>query len=315
MAEPATKEVVKIERNAIQEFEITPARVAEMAKEYLVMVVPEADNKAYAEVRAALTTCVRTRTGVDKRRKELGSDARKWISECNEAAKELIAPLAPVEAHLKAEIDREDDRKAQIKAAEAQKESDRISGIRGKINDIAQMVTSLNGLDSDTLAQVVSDIDAIELPPDEYMEFVAEANLTKHNAYIAAQEALHFRIRWENEEADRKALAERLAKQKADQDAEQARLDIIKAEQEESQRKIEAERVVFEARVKAENDRIEKTKQDEIDRKAREKREAEESKATKLQAIKDAEAKVSVKPRQKWPRKGPIKNGRLKSKP
>ena len=36
MAEPATKEVVKIERNAIQEFEITPARVAEMAKEYLV---------------------------------------------------------------------------------------------------------------------------------------------------------------------------------------------------------------------------------------------------------------------------------------
>ena len=53
------------ERSAIAEFELTPAKVTEMAKEYMKLTVPAEDTKAYKTARAALTTLVTTRTGTD----------------------------------------------------------------------------------------------------------------------------------------------------------------------------------------------------------------------------------------------------------
>lgn len=283
------------ERNAIAEFEITPARVADMAKRYLELTVPEGNAHAYKVARAALTTCVHARTGTDKRRKELGEDARTWIAECGQAAKDLIAPLEPVEAHLRAELKREDDRKEAIRAEKERIEQERLDEIRKGIFALSKMVASLNGLDSATLMSLGEEIEAIEITPDEYQELTKEANQAKHDAYIAVREAYEARIEWENGETARREERARLEKVAAEQDAEAERLRKIDEKQKAERQSIEDEKAALEAklkaiqdkedaRIQAEKDAKEKAEQEEKDRIERE--EAEEAEeAEKLRQI------------------------------
>ncbi len=276
-----TAEVIPIERNALSEYEITPAAVADMAKKYMTLTVPEGDTTAYREVRAALTMVVKTRTGTDKRRKELGADARAWIGEVNQAQKDLIAPLAPVEEHLRAELTAEDNRKAEIKAAEARKEAERIEAIREMVSSIQRLAMGLSGLTQDQIRDIMVQIDTLDVSPEIYFEFTAEANQAKTDAAIAAQQALDERVRLDQEEAARKAENERLEKVRKEQEAEAARL---KAEQD----KIDAARQAEERRQAAEQAKILKAQKEEQDRLDAERREIEEAHA-KLEAEKKAE--------------------------
>ncbi|MBU3914401.1 hypothetical protein KKA14_02615 [bacterium] len=258
----------KAERNALQEFELTPEKITEMVKQYMALTVPAGDNKAYRVAREALTICVHARTGIDKHRKKLGEDARIWINECNAAGKELTALIEPAETHLSSELGAEDARKAAIADEIERKEQERINGIRTKINAIAGLTVGLNGLNSVALQRLADELEAMPLDSKEYMELSAEANITKTQAYGQILVALDARITFEKEEMARKIEADRLEQQRKEQEAEAKRLDGIRFEQDriakEAQDKIDAERLEmaearakFDADRKAEQDRIE----------------------------------------------------------
>lgn len=67
---------------------------------------------------------VKMRTSVDKRRKEINAEAKKWIDQVNGVAAEIVAVLAPAEAHLKG-LEAEHERR--IREAEDAERSERIA--------------------------------------------------------------------------------------------------------------------------------------------------------------------------------------------
>ncbi|NQU13350.1 MAG: hypothetical protein HQ561_04340, partial [Desulfobacteraceae bacterium] len=205
MESQAEYQVTKPERSALAEFAVTPAKVAEMAKEYMSLTVPPEDTKGYRVARSALTVCVTTRTGTDKRRKQLGEDARAWISEVNQAQKDLIAPLAPVEEHLRAELQTEDDRKAAIKAEAERVERDRIEGYRKRITEIQAYGIVLPTLSSTAIQLIIESVENIDTSESELEEFWTEATLTKTSTLNALYQAHNARVVWEKEEEERKA--------------------------------------------------------------------------------------------------------------
>jgi hypothetical protein len=66
---------------------------------------------------------VKLRTSVDKRRKEINAEAKKWIEQVNGVAADIVAILAPAEAHLKG-LEAEHERR--IREAEDAERQERI---------------------------------------------------------------------------------------------------------------------------------------------------------------------------------------------
>ncbi len=295
-------EVVPVERKAITEFSITPAKVAEMAKKYMALTVPAEDTKAYKVARAALTLCVTTRTGTDERRKELGSDARKWVSEVNQAQKDLIKPLAPVEEHLRYEITKEDYRKQKIKDEKERIERERIDGHRKRIEGIAADAIVPPTLNSESIKTWVARVTEADVTEAEFEEFWTEAARVKDTTLNTLTEALDARIEWEKAEEDREAEAKRLANVAAEQEEEKKRLLAIQLAQEE-ERAVEREKLrakrkrLEEAEAKAKREQIAEAKrlkeiEQEIERKAKEKQKAEDKRiAAEQKKLDDAKAK------------------------
>jgi hypothetical protein len=67
---------------------------------------------------------VKLRTSVDKRRKEINAEAKKWIEQVNGVAADIVAILAPAEAHLKG-LEAEHERR--IREAEDAERQERIA--------------------------------------------------------------------------------------------------------------------------------------------------------------------------------------------
>ena len=67
---------------------------------------------------------VKLRTSVDKRRKEINAEAKKWIEQVNGVAADIVAILAPAEAHLKG-LEAEHERR--IREAEDAERMERIA--------------------------------------------------------------------------------------------------------------------------------------------------------------------------------------------
>ncbi len=268
-------EIAIKEKNALAQYELTPARIAEMAKEYMSLTVAVGDKVEYMVARKALTICVTARTGTDKRRKELGERLRKELSDINSVGKQLIAALAPAEEHLRNEIGAEDNRLNEIKAEKERRELARIEGIMEKIAGITSLGASLHfNLEMPVLKDLLAEVDSIEITPYEYMELTKEANQAKHDVHISLHQAIEAREKFDAEEANRKAEDERLAKERAE-------LDKIRAEQQavaEMQAKKETTIEAAKNRVAA------KIQRDAFERQAKEN-------AT-VQAEKDAKAKV-----------------------
>ena len=289
-------------RDAIAQYEITPALVAQMAKDYLALTVVEGDTKSYKTVRAALTTCVRTRTGTDKRRKELGEGARRWISETAAAARQLLGPLVPVEEHLRGELTREDDRKAAIKAEKEAAERERVDDLRGMITEIQRIATEVVGKGSEEIRLRLEFVGNVNTTEAEFAEFWTEAAAVKEDALKALKRALADRLQLEKEEAERKAEAETLAKiaerQKVEDERLAAEKKALKDAKLAEEKRLEEERVAL----AAEKAEFEAEKQAEADRKAAEQKAiadaAEKAQREEVEALERAEAAEKEKAHQ-----------------
>lgn len=269
------------EQKALIEYKITPEEIQKRVDGYLTLKVVPDDPKSYQQAHAARMVCVRTRTGIDKRRKELGEDARAWVNAVNKTAKDLTALIEPAETYLTNELGVEDGRRAEVKAEKARKEKERVDGIKAKIEKMRNVLVSTIWQTSTELQQLMSQYLDMNLTSEEFMEFLPEAETTREQVVSGLMVSIDIHKKQEKEESDRKAEAERLEKIRQEQAAEAAR-------QAEERRKIEAEKVAIEAQKKAEQDRK--------DREALEKRLAEEAKA---RAEKEAAEKIERETKEK----------------
>ena len=249
-------------------------------------------KEGYEEVRKAIAVCRTTRTGIDKRRKELTENAREYVNSVNSVAKELTSAIEEIEDPLKEKKQAVDDAKERLKqeAEEAR---------QAKINDRMVLflqetgaTCSVSEAESWTDAEFES---ALTIARDAYQaKLKADQEAEAERQRIEAERIEQIRQQQEEIEKQRTELERTrseqeaaLAKIRAEQQAE---IDRIRAEQDEARAKHEAEM----ARIReeqAEADRVQREKQAEADRIEREKLEAELKAANeerqRLQAIED----------------------------
>jgi DNA repair exonuclease SbcCD ATPase subunit len=227
-------------------------------------------KEGYEEVRKAIAVCRTTRTGIDKRRKELTENAREYVNNVNSVAKELTSAIEEIEDPLKKKKQSVDDAKERIKqeAEEAR---------QAKINDRMVLFLQETGATC-SVAEAENWTDA---------EF--------ESALTIARDAYQARLKADQEaEAERQRIeAERIEQIRQQQEKiEKQRVEIekIRAEQEAELAKIRAEQDEARAKHEAEMARL-REEQAEADRVQREKLEAErqavEAERQRLQAIED----------------------------
>lgn len=276
--------VITKEQKALVEYKVTPQEITERVSGYLKLKVMPDDPKSYQQAHEARMVCVKTRTGIDKRRKELGEDARQWVNAVNKTAKDLTSLIEPAEAHLTQELGVEDERRAEVKAEKARKEQERIQGIRFRIEAIRNTWSFMSNKPSDEIRAVLQRVLDTELTAEVFQEFLAEAQSVHERVVSDLVIAADAAGKREREDAERKAEAERLEVIRKQQAEEAYRLA-------EAQRKIDEENARIAAEKKAEADRIA--------REAWEKKMAEEAKA---KAEKEAAEKVEREAREKLER-------------
>jgi hypothetical protein len=82
----------------LTQLHVTKFNVIQQARPMLKMTL---SGNGIQQIVANRKAVVKMRTSVDKRRKEINAEARAWIEKVNGVAAEILAELAPAEAHLK----------------------------------------------------------------------------------------------------------------------------------------------------------------------------------------------------------------------
>jgi DNA repair exonuclease SbcCD ATPase subunit len=238
-------------------------------------------NEECGIVTKAIGVLRTTRTGIDKRRKELTENAREYVSNVNSVAKELTSQIEEIEEPLKKRKQVFEDEKQRLKqeAEEAR---------QAKINDRMVLFLQETGATC-SVAEAENWTDAefesaLTIARDAYQaKLKADQEAEAERQRIEAERIEQIRQQQEEIEKQR-AEIERI---RAEQEAELAK---IRAEQDEARAKHEAEMARLREE-QAEADRVQREKQAEADRIEREKLEAELKAANeerqRLQAIED----------------------------
>lgn len=273
-------------------YSLDAVKVEELKAKYSgVTILPE-DKNAYKMVMGGLKECREIRLAVDEWHKAKKAWIVKAGKHYDQEKNRVHALIAPIEDHLKAVRKVEDDRVAAIQAEKVNREMARVAGIRAKIDamSMAQVINAPFKTSADVAAKM-TDICDVFVSPEGFAEFTEEATRVKSETIAALTDIYEDRKRIEEE-------SERLAKQKAEQDAirqaqeaEAKRLDDLRKAEEEKARK---EREAIEAekrRLQEEKDRAE------FERKAREKAEADAKAKVEREAKEkaDREAKEAAK--------------------
>lgn len=290
-AEPPTITPDAQSAASLVRYSVTDAMIAKYREDFGKLIIT--DSKTEAAVRSALTTMVRTRTGIEAEYKVLTADANERIKLIRTEKNRIIAELAPTEEHLRAEWDRVEAERAKKKAeAEA-----------AKAKAIQDQIDAANAARQAELDRQAAELAAAKAKQDEENRIMqeklaaAQKRLEEQQAAAKAKADEEARIAREQEEkarrereaAEAKEREERRQREEAAAKAERDRLAKIEAEQRaererlaEERRKIEAEA----ARIKAEQDAKELAER--LAREAEERRIAELERAAALKAREEA---------------------------
>lgn len=207
-----------------------------------IKVTSEDDIAAMAEAREKRLTLMRVRTGVEKKRKELGEGYYKTYKAINDIATYIKDPIKPVEDYLESQ-----EKFAEIKAAEraAKLKAERLERLAQFTDDTSMYnFESMNDEQFDSLittlkAQKDAELAAAKKAEEERLEAIEAEK--KRQAEIEAENA---RLKKEAEEREKAVAAER-AKLQAETEkreaAERAERERIQAENE---KKLAAERAM-----------------------------------------------------------------------
>lgn len=213
-------------KKEVQKIDVAEAAILEKVKKYKNLKVKDKDDeKGITLVKEAYQDLVKTRTSIDKKRAEIKKpflDVGKGI---DDYAKKLTAIFADVENTLKLENDKV---KQWEKEAEEQKEAERQAKIRARVAELTTAGITFNGelyVIGDTISV---DIVTIEKMSDADFAFlVAKVKAEKEKKDKAAAEA---KAKAEAEEAQRKADAEKVEREKKAVRAEKLEMRTEKLE-------------------------------------------------------------------------------------
>ena len=196
---------------AISKFEITKSHIDAMVAEFSGLTIKSINDTAgYKTVHEARMKCVKTRTAIDKRRKELTEESRKFVSDVNDVAKQLTAWLAPTEENLTI---MQDDIDAEKKRIVREAEEKLLAAKRQRLQE---------RMDALAACRAMRDPQTINTMSDE--AFAAELK--------TAQEADSARIQREHaEDQERQRIEAEQATERIKLAAERAELDKLRAEQ------------------------------------------------------------------------------------
>lgn len=220
-------------KRELTKFDVVVPAVAELSKEFLPLkIISIDDTEGYTEVSKALRFVVSRRTAVEDKRKELKADSLAYGRAVDARAKEITEMLSPIELHLKAEKDRIDEEKEQIKKREEEAKL-------AVINDRSNKLIRLGGVLLMTEYIWKSKVDNTEISTprinlelfsdEEFDEFVAEIENKKQSddAQVKAEEERKKAEQAEFAEAQ-KQLQEERAKLQAEQNNIKKEMDEFK---------------------------------------------------------------------------------------
>jgi colicin import membrane protein len=225
---------------SVIKYDVTDAAIIELRERYAGMKI--VDSASYEHVRVAIGEVRTKRTGVEKRRKELKAYALDYGRKVDAEAKRLTDALLTIENPLQTEKDRVDAEKEAVRQAKALKEKERVDGIRARITAFQHLLVEIQGKSSDEILKVLDNAMDCEAPEEIFMEFTAEANKSKEEVINGLVKAYQEKLKAEKEAEALKIEQERLAKQKAEQEEAQRKIDEENRKVREAQEKLEAER-------------------------------------------------------------------------
>ena len=272
--------------------------VESLKAKYLDITIKPDDKAAYAMVMAGQRECREIRLSCESWHK----DKKAWIVKAgrhyDDERRRVLGLLAPIEDHLKAVRQAEDDRKKAIEAEKARKEAERVQGIMSRIEAIRNTPITIMRGTSQEIRSVLQRVLDTELTSEVFQEFLAEAQTVQEKVVSDLVIAADAAAKREKEDAERKAEAERLEAIRKQQAEESARLEALRKADEERVRKqfeaIEAEQ----RKIKAEKATIEAQKRVEADRVAREAMEKQMADVARIKAEKDAAEKLEREARE-----------------
>ena len=278
-----------------------------VAADLLITISGIEDKEGYKLADTRRKEYVKLRNAIDKKRKDLNAEARQHIERVNVAAEELQAIISEGETHVTQLVD-------DVDATIAKAKQDKIDAAFNAINDRLIAVGLIHPrVYVETLADAdIEELIGQKLETDRLKKEEAERQAAAkiEQDRLAAEEKERNRVESEKLAAERAEFA----RQKAEQDAETARLKKIeddklaaeraeldrqRADQQEAQRKLDTER---EAIHKAEQDRLDaierarlEAEQKESARVAEEQRVAREAEEARLKAEQaEADRKASA---------------------
>ncbi|VVC75952.1 hypothetical protein AQUSIP_12530 [Aquicella siphonis] len=231
----------------LQSFNLTDSALSELAKKYMPLAINGIEDKAgYKAVKAARLDIKNYRVSVEKRRKELTSDALRYKQAIDGEARRITSLLTPIEAHLEKQektIDQEIERiKREKEQAEAIKLQNRIKLLLSfdfKFDGQAYFAG---------YTDYRIDIPTLKSMPDDVFEdslLRVEIAFIKHKAEKERAERER-QAAYEKQQDELKAEAERLDKIRKEQEAERTRLDELNKKTKEPEAEgNEPERYIF----------------------------------------------------------------------
>lgn len=259
----------------------TEAALATLRTKYegvLFDLTTTAGDKA---ARAGRLELVTLRTSLEKKRKEFKAPALEFGAKIDAEAKRITAEIVALETPIDAQINADEKRRADEKAARDRIEAERVAGYIARLNTMRGCVAKAQGLPSARIANGIAAVEAIPVEPASWEEFADQAVAVKTET-LAAMRTM-FDAAKAREDEDARVEAQRVENEKvaAQQAAEAKRLqdaaDALAAQQKAAADKLAAEQAEFN-RQRAEFD----AQQAEAARVARVKAEAEEQAALEL---------------------------------
>ena len=205
--------VVEEETNALAYFDRVEAGLDLIETKYAT--VPDATTpEGKEEIRLGLAEMRPLRTAVDKHRLSLGRKLRQDLKDINDIGKRIIGRIIAVEDPFK-------EAKKVADEAEAQAELQRVTKIKTRIQEIANLVLNTENMDSNSIRHRISDLVIWEVPQD-FAEFKEDANSVKITALKKLSERLEVVREAEDRIAAQTAEAEQLVTEKEQFAIEQA---------------------------------------------------------------------------------------------
>ena len=316
MAE-STDLIVVEELNPIEVY--TPdgiKKVLETIKTKVMAHVPDVKTAIGRKNIASLAYKVaRSKTLLDDMGAALVEKQKKEIKEKDVLRKEVRDTLDELKIKARQPLTDFEDAEEKRMVALAKQEETRVNSIRDRIEFIRNVPNQIAlSTTAERILEILKDVTDYGVPEEVYQEFIEIAKAAYAETVIKIEQALSARVKFESEEAERKAESERLAKERAELDRiraeedakrkdEEARLQVERDKLEDERRKIEdarREQEHREAVAKAEKEATERATREakeKAEREAREKAEAE----TKAKA--EAERQESLRPEKEKLRK------------